>query len=210
MSADRRPGTVGHSTQEFLLPHQQHAGALAAHGLVELAGREDRAELSVLEGRSVRWAARLNPHGYDTLTYGRLPARAEATPAVTGVGRPVDLIPSQMAALRAFVHLASQLRVPSAEGLAEQVRVALCDHGIKRWRLHLTEEQIASVAYGFWLHRMTGSAAEANRFFREYGATYLPSPAEHDDLPTGGSAGTLALDPAVECPASPQEASGRR
>ncbi|MET8411252.1 DUF6417 family protein [Streptomyces sp. NPDC005195] len=83
-----------------------------------------------------------------------------------------------MAALRAFTHLADRLRISPAEGLAEQVRTASCDHGIKRWQLHLTEEQIASVAYGFWLHRMTGSAAEANRFFREYGAAYTPSPAE--------------------------------
>ncbi|MFJ9482739.1 DUF6417 family protein [Streptomyces mirabilis] len=49
------------------------------------------------------------------------------------------------------------MRVPSAKGLAEQVRSASCDHGIKRWRLHLTPEQITSVAYGLWLHRMTGS-----------------------------------------------------
>lgn len=38
------------------------------------------------------------------------------------------------------------------------------------------------MAYGFWLHRMTGSAAEANRFLREYGAAYDPSAAEQDDL----------------------------
>ncbi|KPI20687.1 hypothetical protein OK006_9469 [Actinobacteria bacterium OK006] len=29
-----------------------------------------------------------------------------------------------------------------------------------------------SVAYGLWLHRMTGSAAEANRFAREYGVVH--------------------------------------
>ncbi|MFD1277231.1 DUF6417 family protein [Streptomyces kaempferi] len=178
---------------EFLLPHQQHAGALAGQGLVELAEREDRAELSVLEGLPVRWAARLTPHGHDTLTYGRRCPRAEATPAEAGAGRPVELIPSQMAALRVFVQLADRLRIPPADGLAEQVRTASCDHGIKRWRLHLTEEQIASVAYGFWLHRMTGSAAEANRFCREYDATYIPSPAEQDNLPTGTCAASAAL-----------------
>ncbi|GAX58719.1 hypothetical protein SO3561_10294 [Streptomyces olivochromogenes] len=86
----------------------------------------------------------------------------------------MELIPSQMAALRVFVGLAGRLRVPPADGLAEQVRTASCDHGIKRWRLYLTEEQIASVAYGFWLHRMTGSAAEANRFAREYGIAHTP------------------------------------
>ncbi|MFG3590473.1 DUF6417 family protein [Streptomyces sp. NPDC047990] len=183
---------------EFLLPHQQQARTLAGQGLVELAGREDRAELSVLEGRPVRWAARLTPHGYDALTYGRLRPRAEPTPAESGTGRPVELIPSQMAALRVFIHLAGQLRLPPAEGLAERVRTASCDHGIKRWRLHLTEEQIASVAYGLWLHRMTGSAAEANRFFREYGTTYLPSRAEQEDPQTGAGAAAPTLGPGVE------------
>ncbi|MET8411291.1 DUF6417 family protein [Streptomyces sp. NPDC005195] len=157
---------------EFLLPHQQHAGVLAGRGLVELAGREDRAELSVLEGRPVRWAARLTSHGHDTLTYGRIRPRAEPPPGEAAVGEVVELIPSQMAALRVFVGLAGRLRVSPAAGLAEQVRTASCDHGIKRWRLHLTPEQIESVAYGFWLHRLTGSAAEANRFSREYGAIY--------------------------------------
>ncbi|MEU1534941.1 DUF6417 family protein [Streptomyces fagopyri] len=87
----------------------------------------------------------------------------------------MELVPSQMAALRVFIHLADRLRIPPAHGLAEQVRTASCDHGIKRSRLHLTEDQIASVAYGFWLHRMTGSAAEANRFSREYGVSYTPA-----------------------------------
>ncbi|MER5927791.1 DUF6417 family protein [Streptomyces mirabilis] len=70
----------------------------------------------------------------------------------------MELIPSQMAALR----------------VAEQVRAASCDHGIKRWRLHLTQMQMDSVAYGLWLYRMTGSAAEANRFAREYGVVHSP------------------------------------
>ncbi|WUV39003.1 DUF6417 family protein [Streptomyces sp. NBC_01483] len=39
--------------------------------------------------------------------------------------------------------------MPPADGLAEQVRAASCDHGIKRWRLYLTPEQMESVAYGF-------------------------------------------------------------
>ncbi|MFE4998423.1 DUF6417 family protein [Streptomyces mirabilis] len=48
-------------------------------------------------------------------------------------------------------------------------------HGIKRWWLYLTQEQAASVAYGLWLHRMAGSAAEANRFAREYGVVHSPA-----------------------------------
>ncbi|MFF2133390.1 DUF6417 family protein [Streptomyces olivochromogenes] len=72
--------------------------------------------------------------------------------------------------------LTNQLRVPPADGPAEQVGAAWCDHGIKRWRLHLTTEQIAPVAYGLWLHRMTGSAAEANPLAREYGVVRTRDP----------------------------------
>nr|WP_248002771.1 DUF6417 family protein [Streptomyces sp. RLB1-33] len=79
-----------------------------------------------------------------------------------------------------FVGLTGRLRVPPADGLADQVRSASCDHGIKRWRLCLTREQMESVAYRLWLHRMTGSAAEANRFARECGVAHCPSPAERD------------------------------
>ena len=153
---------------EILPPHQQLVNALESHGLVELAGREDRAELSVLEGRPVRWAARLTSYGHDTLAYGCSRPRAEPPPGGEEADRQVvELIPSQMAALRVFGGLADQLRVPPVGGLAEQVRAASCDHGIKRWRLYLTQKQMESVAYGLWLHRMTGAAAEANRFGRE-------------------------------------------
>ncbi|WP_330335905.1 DUF6417 family protein [Streptomyces sp. NBC_00557] len=37
------------------------------------------------------------------------------------------------------------------------------------WVLHLAEEEIASVAYAFYLRWMAGSVAEANRFARQYG-----------------------------------------
>ncbi|MFF8029611.1 DUF6417 family protein [Streptomyces sp. NPDC007896] len=152
---------------ELLPPHQQHVNALENQGLVELAGRE---------GRPVRWAARLTPYGHDTLTYGCCRLRAEPPPGGEEADRQAgELIPSQMAALRVFVGLADQLRVPPADGLVEQVRTASCDHGIKRWRLYLTPEQMESVAYGLWLHRMTGSAAEANRFAREYGVVHSPA-----------------------------------
>ncbi|MFF2132473.1 DUF6417 family protein [Streptomyces olivochromogenes] len=159
---------------ELLPSHQQQVNALESQGLVELACREDRAELSVLEGRPVRWAARLTPYGHDTLTYGCSRPRAEPPPGEGADRQAVELIPSQMAALRVFVSLTGRLRVPPADGLAEQVRTAACDHGIKRWQLYLTTEQMESVAYGLWLHRMTGSAAEANRFGREYGVVHDP------------------------------------
>ncbi|WP_398871580.1 DUF6417 family protein [Streptomyces mirabilis] len=41
--------------------------------------------------------------------------------------------------------------------------------------MHLTQKQMDSVAYGLWLHRMTGFAAEANRFAREYGVLHSPA-----------------------------------
>ncbi|KPI14343.1 hypothetical protein OK006_10926 [Actinobacteria bacterium OK006] len=158
--------------------------ALENQGLVELAGREDRAELSVLEGRPVRWAARLTSYGHDTLVYGQSRPRAEPSPGEAGLDRQlVELIPSQMAALRVLVGLTGRLRVPPADGLAEQVRSASCDHGIKRWRLYLTQEQMESVAYGLWLHRMSGSAAEANRLGREYGVVYSPARASDEGSP---------------------------
>ncbi|MFE2716565.1 DUF6417 family protein [Streptomyces mirabilis] len=193
-----RGQAVGHGwtlDTELLPSHQQQVNALENQGLVELACREDRAELSALEGRPVRWAARLTPYGHDTLTYGCSRPRAEPPPAGAQADRQlVELIPSQMAALRVFVSLADQLRVPPAAGLAEQVRTASCDHGIKRWRLYLTTEQMESAAYGLWLHRMTGSAAEANRFGREYGVVYSPAraadegPLAADGLPSAARA----------------------
>nr|WP_274535999.1 DUF6417 family protein [Streptomyces sp. TSRI0107] len=36
-----------------------------------------------------------------------------------------------------------------------------------------------SRAYGLWLHAVTRSAAEANRFGREYGIVYRPAPTRH-------------------------------
>ncbi|XES01575.1 hypothetical protein HEP87_55595 [Streptomyces sp. S1D4-11] len=81
----------------------------------------------------VRRAARLTPYGHDTLAYGCSRPRAEPPSGGEEADRQVvELIPSQMAALRVFVGLADQLQVPLAGGLAEQVRAASCDHGIKR------------------------------------------------------------------------------
>jgi hypothetical protein len=109
---------------ELLPPHLQQVNALENQALVEFASREDRAELSALEGRPVRWAARLTPYGHDTLAYGQSRPRAEPSSGNAGLNRQlVELIPSQMAALRVR-DLADQLRMPPADGLAEQVRAA--------------------------------------------------------------------------------------
>ncbi|MGW1675485.1 DUF6417 family protein [Streptomyces sp. NPDC002324] len=161
-----------------VLPMKQSVRALADRGLVEIASREDRAELSAWEGTAVLWAARLAPAGHDLLLYARLRPRPETPQEEPGPEhRLVKLRPSQMAALRLFVGHADQLRVPPAEGLVERVCTARCDHGARRWLLYLTATQMESVAYGFWLHRMTGSATEANHFTRDYGITHRPAPA---------------------------------
>ncbi|WP_331739956.1 DUF6417 family protein (plasmid) [Streptomyces sp. NBC_00015] len=152
---------------------QRSARALAGEGLVETADRETRAELSAWEGRPVRWAVRLSAIGHDLLAYAGV--RPAPTPLGPGPGeRLVELAPSQMTALRVFVGLAGELKSPPATGLAEQVRTAVYDRGARRWQLRLTQEQMESAAYGFWLHRLTGSAAEANRFGRDYGVRYAP------------------------------------
>ncbi|MFE6483759.1 DUF6417 family protein [Streptomyces sp. NPDC057757] len=161
----------------LLPPQRENANNLQKQGLVELAGREDRAELSATESKAVRWAARLTPRGHDALTYARSGDQPTPSPGESAPDRqPLQLIPSQMTALRRFVHLAGQLRTPPADGLAEAVWTASCDHKTSRWLLYLTQQQIESVAYGLWLHRMAGSAAEANRFGREYGVVHQPTP----------------------------------
>ncbi|MFF4733889.1 hypothetical protein ACFY3M_53830 [Streptomyces mirabilis] len=73
--------------------------ALENQGLVELACREERAELS---GRPVRWATRLTAYGDDTLAYGQSRPRAEPPPGEKADRQAVELIPSQMAAPRVF------------------------------------------------------------------------------------------------------------
>ncbi|MFM9700612.1 DUF6417 family protein [Streptomyces europaeiscabiei] len=156
---------------------KQQVRGLADRGLAEVASTEDRAELSAREGTVVLWAARLSPAGHDLLLYARTrPRPGNAAEGPDEGRRLVQLLPSQMAALRLFLGLAGRLQVPVAAGLAERARTARSDHAARRWLLYLTPEQMESVAYGFWLHRMTGSAMEANHFARDYGITHHPAP----------------------------------
>ncbi|MFE4821916.1 hypothetical protein ACFRFU_36910 [Streptomyces sp. NPDC056704] len=54
----------------------------------------------------------MTPYGHDTLAYGQSRPRAKPSPGSAGPDRQlVELIPSQMAALRVFVGLTGQLRV---------------------------------------------------------------------------------------------------
>ncbi|MGV9625420.1 DUF6417 family protein [Streptomyces sp. NPDC003487] len=157
---------------------QQSLQTAAAQGLVELADREIRAELSAHEGRPVLWAARLSDQGHDVLTY--LDASPDPTPSRTPPAaeeRVIELRPAQMDALRVYANVAPVLRVPPADGLVERVRTAYFDRPGNRWRMTLTTAQIDSVAYAFYLRALSGSVAEANWFAREYGVTFRIEPA---------------------------------
>ncbi|MER5669453.1 DUF6417 family protein [Streptomyces mirabilis] len=67
----------------------------------------------------------------------------------------------------------------------------------KGWRPYLTQEQVASVARGLWLHRMAGSAAEADRFACEYGVVHSPARGSGEGPPAArrgaGSSGRVWL-----------------
>ncbi|MGQ4331120.1 DUF6417 family protein [Streptomyces hayashii] len=104
----------------------------------------------------------------------------------------MELIPAQMTALRLFVALADQLRLPPANGLAERVRAARREAGTSRHVLYLSPEQMESVAYGFWLHRMSGSALEANRFARDYNVAHDPAPVTQAPARTPSTSAALA------------------
>jgi hypothetical protein len=163
---DQTPAAVQHSVERVV-----------GDGLAELADRDTRAELSALTSRPVRWAARLTPHGRDALLYARallLPVPEPDEPAPGE--QAVHLRPAQMDALRRFVALAAELATPPADGLAERVGAAYFSRKDNRWRLCLTQQQITSVAYGLYLHRLTGSEAEANQFARDYDIIYRLRP----------------------------------
>ncbi|KMS74492.1 hypothetical protein ACM01_14095 [Streptomyces viridochromogenes] len=146
--------------------------------MAELADTDTRAHLSALVSRPVRWAARLTPYGRDALAYAHARRPAEPVGPRPGPGeRLVELRPAQMSALRVFAALTDELAVKPADGLAERVRSASFSKEANRWQLCLTEEQIVSVAYGLYLHRLTLSEAEANAFARDYNVTFRPSPA---------------------------------
>ncbi|MCX5172759.1 DUF6417 family protein [Streptomyces antibioticus] len=70
-----------------------------------MADRETRAELSSRQGRPVRWAARLSAAGHDLLACTRARPAPAPSPPQPGA-QDVQLLPSQMAALRVFVGLA--------------------------------------------------------------------------------------------------------
>ncbi|WP_193433240.1 DUF6417 family protein [Streptomyces luteocolor] len=144
--------------------------------LAQLATREDQAELSARAGRPVLWAVRLTDDGWDALLYIQaqpVPIPDEA--AAPGL-RKVALRRSEMEALRRYLALSGQLRQAPALGLQLAVEVARFDPGPNRWIVHVDDEQAQSMARAFFMERVAGSAAPANRIAREYGVTYPPRP----------------------------------
>lgn len=163
---------------------QQRVEALVSEGLVERADREIRAELSARLSRPVRWAVRLTSSGRDVHTYAHAgPPQPFGEPEPGPGEQLVELRPAQMDAVRVFVRLARALTAGQAEGLAERVRTAPFSRADNRWRLCLTQEQTASVAYALYLHRLSNSEAEANAFARDYGIVYRPSPTTGTPVP---------------------------
>ncbi|MEU6379563.1 DUF6417 family protein [Streptomyces sp. NPDC046909] len=174
---------------------QQRVVALVNEGLVELADREVRAELSARLSRPVRWAARLTSSGRDVHTYAHAgPPQPFGAPEPGPGEQLVELRPAQMDAVRVFVRLAHALATGPAEGLAERVRTAPFSRSDNRWWLCLTQQQITSVAYALHLHRLTNSEAEANAFARDYGIVCRPSPTTGTPVPVTLSRRTSNAD----------------
>ena len=109
-----------------LVALQRRVRLCAGQGLLVVADRETRAELSAWEGRPVRWAVRLSEIGRDVIAFARSQP-APAPPEPSADARLVELLPSQMAVLQMYIGLlrAGEISARSAEGLAEQVRDAV-------------------------------------------------------------------------------------
>ncbi|MBZ4321208.1 DUF6417 family protein [Streptomyces huiliensis] len=148
---------------------------LRAAGLCETAGRS---ALAALPGPP-RWAARLTPEGHDALVY--LPARrwgdggAAPDPGLPAGTREVRLRPQAMEVLRLYLGLGPRLRRPPAPGLEEAVRTARRADKGSAWTLHVTDAQLASIAYAMWLEARAHTVAPANRLAREHDACHKPS-----------------------------------
>ncbi|MEU6764037.1 DUF6417 family protein [Streptomyces sp. NPDC046853] len=164
-------------------------GPLVRLGLARAAPPEQRAELSEKAGRPVAWAVQLTDDGWDALLY----AQARAAPASVGAPAPglqqVGLRRSDLDALRRFVALRGQLRRGPAPGLEAAVEAARFSAASNRWVLYVSGEQMESMARAFFLERLGGSAAAANRFARVYGVTYTPAAPLLVSEAKGGEAG---------------------
>ncbi|MFC8127006.1 DUF6417 family protein [Streptomyces sp. NPDC057302] len=149
-------------------------GPLVKLGLARVAHREDRAELSARAGRPINWAVQLTDDGWDALLYAQMRAAPPTVDAPAPGLQLVGLRRSELDALRRFLALAGRLRCGPAPGLESAVDSARFNAASNRWVVYVSGEQMDSMARAFFLERLGGSAAAANRFARVYGVTYTP------------------------------------
>ncbi|MFI6090500.1 DUF6417 family protein [Streptomyces sp. NPDC051218] len=158
-------------------------------GLARVAPREERTELSSTAGRPVPWAVQLTADGWDALLY----AQVRAAPPPVGDPAPglqqVGLRRSELDALRRFVELRGRLHHEPASGLESAVDAARFSAASNRWVVYVSGEQMQSMARAFFLERLAGSAAPANRFSRVYGVSYTPPPLTGIPEPERGKLG---------------------
>ncbi|MFF1696306.1 DUF6417 family protein [Streptomyces sp. NPDC058257] len=143
-------------------------------GLARVAPREEQAELSAKAGRTVSWAVQLTDDGWDALLYARARAAPPSIEAPSPGLQQVGLRRSDLDTLRRFLALRGRLRRGPASGLESAVDGARFNAASNRWVVYVSGEQMESMARAFFLERLGGSAASANRFARVYGVSYTP------------------------------------
>lgn len=155
---------------------ERSTSPLVKLGLARVAPREEQAELSVKAGHPVPWAVQLTDDGWDALLYAQVRAAPAAVePPVPGLQQ-VGLRRSELDALRRFLTLGGRLLRGPASGLESAVDAARFNAASNRWVVYVSGEQMESMARAFFLERLGGSAAAANRFARVYGVSYTPPP----------------------------------
>lgn len=155
---------------------ERSTSPLVKLGLARVAPREEQAELSVKAGHPVPWAVQLTDDGWDALLYAQVRAApAGVEPPVPGLQQ-VGLRRSELDALRRFLALGGRLLRGPASGLESAVDAARFNAASNRWVVYVSGEQMESMARAFFLERLGGSAAAANRFARVYGVSYTPPP----------------------------------
>lgn len=155
---------------------ERSTSPLVKLGLARVAPRQEQAELSVKAGHPVPWAVQLTDDGWDALLYAQVRAAPAAVePPVPGLQQ-VGLRRSELDALRRFLALGGRLLRGPASGLESAVDAARFNAASNRWVVYVSGEQMESMARAFFLERLGGSAAAANRFARVYGVSYTPPP----------------------------------
>ncbi|MGW7087104.1 DUF6417 family protein [Streptomyces sp. NPDC054871] len=151
---------------------ERTTGPLVKLGLARAAPREEQAELSAKAGRPVLWAVQLTDDGWDALLYAQARAAPPSVEAPVPGLQQVGLRRAELDALQRFIELRGRLRHGPAPGLESAVEAARFNPASNRWVLYVSGEQMESMARAFFLERLGGSAAPANRFARVYGVSY--------------------------------------